>query len=78
MLRTPIYAHREKGLPVLCENAFQDSFQGELILITSPGGGESEKLKKGDGSMVQGQVFLKRRGLKLFLFDFFKVYHFYI
>ena len=29
-------------------------------MITSPGGGESEKLKKEDGSMVQGQVFLKR------------------
>ena len=24
-----------------------------------PGGGRSEKLKKGSGSMVQGQVFLK-------------------
>ena len=30
------------------------------IWNTSPGGGgESEKLKKGSGSMVQGQVFLK-------------------
>ena len=31
--------------------------------------------------MVQGQVFLKREGeegLALFLFNFFKVYHFYI
>ena len=42
-------------------------------------GRESEKLKKGGGSMVQGQVFLKERGgLSLFLFNFFKVYHFYI
>ena len=33
---------------------------GKLILITSPrGGGDSEKFKKGGGSMVQGQVFLK-------------------
>ena len=37
----------------------------------------SEKLKKGGGSMVQGQVFLKGKGLTLFLFSFFKVYHFY-
>ena len=29
--------------------------------------------------MVQGHVFLKERGeLALFLFNFFKVYHFYI
>ena len=45
-------------------------------------GGESEKLKKGDGSMVQWLFFLKgwgeRRGLALPLFNFFKVYHFYI
>ena len=41
-------------------------------------GGKSEKLKKGFGSMVQGQVFLKKRGLTLFLFNFFKVNHFYI
>ena len=40
-------------------------------------GGKSEKLKKGFGSMVQGQV-LKKRGLTLFLFNFFKVNHFYI
>ena len=44
---------------------------------------ESEKLKKGGGNMVQGQVFLKgggggEGGLPLFLFNFFKVYHFYI
>ena len=33
----------------------------------------------GGGSMVQGQVFFKGRGgLALFLFNFFKVYHFYI
>ena len=41
------------------------------------GEGEFEKLKKGGGSMVQGQVFLKGRGLALFLFSFSKVYHFY-
>ena len=39
--------------------------------------GESEKLKKGGGSMAQGQVFLGG-GLALLLFYFFKVYHFYI
>ena len=35
--------------------------------------------KKQGGSMVQGQVFLKegcRVGVALFLFSFFKVYHF--
>ena len=35
-----------------------------------------EKLKKGGGSMMQGQVVLKGR-LALLLFDF-KVYHFYM
>ena len=45
-------------------------------------GGKSEKFKKGGGSMVQGQVFLKdggvgSAGLALFLFNFFKVHHFY-
>ena len=40
------------------------------------GGGEgSEIFKKGGGSMVQGQVFLKGQ-LTLFLFHFSKVYHF--
>ena len=34
--------------------------------------------KKGGASMVKGQAFLKRGGLTLFLFHFFKVYHFYI
>ena len=44
----------------------------------------TQKIKKGSGSMVLGQVFLKKRGvgggggLSLFLFSFFKVYHFYI
>ena len=33
-----------------------------LILITSPGGGESEKFFKGGGRMVQGQIFLKGEG----------------
>ena len=35
------------------------------------------KIKKGGGSMVQGQVFLKS-GLTLFQFNFFEVYHFYL
>ena len=34
----------------------------KLILITSLGGGESEKLKQEGRSMVQGQVFLIRGG----------------
>ena len=35
-------------------------YRGKLVLITSlEGGRESEKLKIGGGSMVQGQVFLK-------------------
>ena len=41
-------------------------------------GNSSEKWKKSE-SMVQGQVFLKGGGgLALFIFNFFKVYHFYI
>ena len=51
----------------------------KTLVLTSPpqGGGESEKLKKGGGSMVQG--LLKTRGeLTLFLFNFFKICHFYI
>ena len=45
--------------------------------LPPPRGGESEKLKKGGGSMVQG--LLKTRGeLTLFLFNFFKICHFYI
>ena len=35
---------------------------GEVNLFTSSGGGESEKLKKGGGSMVHGLVFLKGVG----------------
>ena len=40
--------------------------------------GEIWIIKKGGGSMVQGHMFLKEGGLALFLFNFFKVYHFYI
>ena len=36
------------------------------------------KKKKMGRSMVQGQVLLKREGRTLFLFNFFKVYLFYI
>ena len=46
-----------------------------------PKRGESEKLKKGGESMVQGKVLLKKKGggkLTLFVFNSFKVYHFYI
>ena len=46
------------------------------FLITFPvgEGDESEKFKKGDGSMVQGQVFLKRggRGASTFPIKFFQ------
>ena len=42
------------------------------------GRGESENLKRG-GNMMQGQVSLKGLGVGApFLFNFFKVYHFYI
>ena len=54
---------------------------GKWILITSQWGGGIWKIKKGGGRMVQGQVFLKDggRGVEaLSLFNFFKVYHFYI
>ena len=48
------------------------------MLITSPGGGDSEKIKKG-WTYDAGAGLLKRGGgLSLFLFNFFKVYHFYI
>ena len=48
-------------------------------MITLPGGGRGGNLKnKEGGSVVQGQVFLKGEGLALFLFNFFKVYHFCI
>ena len=50
---------------------------GGVIFDYLPWRGNSEKLKKGGGSMVQGQVLLKGV-LSLFLFNFFKVYHFYI
>ena len=41
--------------------------------------GEFWKIKKGGGSIAQEQVFLKGGGrLTLFLFNYFKVYHFYI
>ena len=40
-------------------------------------GGNSEKLKKEGGSMVEEQVFLKGGIAGIFYFHFFKVYHFY-
>ena len=47
-----------------------------------PQGGGPENLKKGGGSLVQGQAFLKEwregGGLALFLFNFFKFYRFCI
>ena len=51
-----------------------------ISIVQAPlgGGGESEKLKKGSGSMVQGQVIVKEGGLAFSQFNFFKVYHFYI
>ena len=51
--------------------------EGEQILIASPGRVDW-KIKKGDGSMVQGQVFWKKGGAGTFLCNFPKVYHFYI
>ena len=52
------------------------------IIVRTPrppkGGRGPWEIKKEDGSMVQGQVFLKGGELALLLFNFFKVYHFYI
>ena len=50
---------------------------GEVNFNYLPRRRESGNLEKGGGSMVQGQAFLKG-GLALFLFNFFKIYHFYI
>ena len=47
-------------------------------LITSPGWRNLKILRKGGGSMVKGQAFLKVGGADTFLFIFFKFYHFYI
>ena len=48
-----------------------------LFFLRGGGWGRgSEKLRKGGGSMVQGLILLKGAGLTLFLFNFFKVYHF--
>ena len=48
-------------------------------LCTSPGVRWIWEILKRGGRMVQGQVFLKGGGgLTLVLFNFFKVYHFYI
>ena len=64
--------------------------RGEVNFDYFPQREESEKLEKGGGGIVQGQVLLKcvcmcvcvsgerGRGLILFVFTFFKVYHFYI
>ena len=50
-------------------------FKGEGVNFDylQQGGGESEKSKKGDGSMQQRQVFLKwgGEGTRTFLFNFF-------
>ena len=50
---------------------------GEVNFDYLPQRENLKNLKKGSGSMVQGQAFLKG-GLTLFLFNFLKVYHFYI
>ena len=41
----------------------------------APPKGVHWKIKKGGWIIVQGQVFLKRVGMSLFLFNFLKVYH---
>ena len=69
-IKSNICAFRNLDLPALVKG-------GQLILITSPGGGgDSERLKKG-WKYGAGAGLLKRRGLVL-LFSFFKVYHFEI
>ena len=56
-----------------------DSFIATLFLLVIIGIWktlDSEKVKKGSGSMVQGQVFLKGGGWHFSLFNIVKVYHF--
>ena len=49
-----------------------------LIYLPRREGEEILKILKRGGSMVEGQVFLKKGGLALLQFDFFKVYHLHI
>ena len=58
--------------------SFRNEFLETLCKHTPPDGRNAEKLKYGAASLLQGQVFLKEAGLEPFLFNFFKVYHFYI
>ena len=51
---------------------------GESKFEIPPPEGETWKIKKGGGSILQMQVFLKEGGLAFFLFNFLKVYHFCI
>ena len=83
-----------RKLQLLVFSSFKIKQQELLVIVWSPPSpflkgvskfnylprrGVSEILQKGSGSMVQGQVFLKvGEGLALLLFNFFKVYHFYI
>ena len=61
-IKSNIYALHNFDLPPLFKG-------GQLILTTFLGGvGDSEKLKEGVGSMVQGQVFLKGGGWYFYLF----------
>ena len=71
---------------VLCDTWFGPPIHfkgggGRVNFDYLPQGGP-ENLKKGGGSMVQGQAFLKEwregGGLALFLFNFFKFYRFCI
>ena len=57
---------------ILCKKNLRSS----ASIVPIPRGEGLWKIKKGGGSMVQGQVFLKGGGLAFVLFNFFKVYHF--
>ena len=65
MLRTPIYTHREKGLPVLCENAFQDS-SGGVNFDYLPRRAGIGKIKKRRWKYGAGAGLLKKEGAETF------------
>ena len=65
--------HHSSDPPLFFETGKEVNFD----YLPQRGEGNLKNKKKGE-YMVQGQVFLKGGGLTLFLFNFFKVYHFYI
>ena len=71
-------AHEVNKVGQLIDVTHSNNFHESLEQFSGLRIRKSEKLKKGDRNMVQGQVFLKGGGLTLFLFHFFNFYHFYI